>query len=291
MRRHLRNATRAVLVAALLTGCGSATDDAADAQADPDQSPAAEPFLPKAGVCHRTVESVGYRALYAEVDCAKIHQAETVYVGAFTGEDAARLAPPPPRSDPMRAAFDRCDTRVTSFVGGEWRGALISIQVVVPEPSEWTAGGRWYRCDVFALTALDGNTARKSPDDRAVEREGSLRAVLTKPSPLAFGCYTVDEYDDLTPVACTKRHRVEYVGIWTAPDGPYENSADDEDKIFDKCADVVADYVKGTPNAKLVTRGLGMTTRFPSPEAWERGDRGVRCFHWADRDRTRSLKN
>ncbi|GGL97887.1 MULTISPECIES: septum formation family protein [Micromonospora] len=295
MRRRIGGTALGLLVGVLLTGCGAAdgaADDAvrAGAAAGSPTPGDAAPFVPEAGVCHPEVETIGYRALYTVVDCAKVHKTETVHVGAFTGEDAERRTTPAVGSDPMREAFDACDAKVRTFVGGDWRDGLLTVQVVVPEPKEWEAGSRWYRCDVFALPAVDGNTARKNPDDRPVERDGSLRGILTRSSPLAHGCFTGGEDEWLAPVSCSKPHRFEYVGVWTAPDGPYEQADRDPDAVHDRCGAVVVKYTRGTPNAKL-TRASGTTFRLPSPQAWERGDRGIRCFHWsADRDRTRSLK-
>ncbi|TDC01204.1 hypothetical protein E1091_03325 [Micromonospora fluostatini] len=288
MRRRLGLATLGILVATTLTSCGTPESTAGAPTESASPTGAAEPFVPEAGVCHPEVETVGYRALYTVVDCAKVHRTETVHVGTFTGQHADRLAPPPPGSDPMRAAFDDCDTRTAAFVGADWRNGLMTIQVVVPEPRDWTAGSRWYRCDVFTLPALDG-VAGYAPADLAVERAGTLRGALTKPSPLAHGCFYEDKYKTLEPIPCTKRHRFEYVGVWTAPDGPYEQVNDDPDAIHDECGTVVADYVAKAPEATF-PREIGTAYRFPSPQAWERGDRGIRCFYWSpERNRTRSL--
>jgi hypothetical protein len=162
--------------------------------------------------------------------------------------------------------------------------------VVTPAPQDWTVGNHWYRCDLYALPSLDGGSARNHPDDQAAERTGSLRGVLTTPSPLAYGCFNEDKDGDLWPVSCTKPHRFEYVGIWTALDGKYEAVDRDPKSIFGHCRDVIAAFAKGTANKKLA-REAGTTYRLPSPEAWERGDRGIRCFYWADeRDIPPSLK-
>ncbi|MER5702318.1 septum formation family protein [Micromonospora sp. NPDC002296] len=290
MRRRPWSVALGLLLATVLTGCDTAGNADSHPAGGESPAPTAKPFVPEAGACHPAVETVGYRALYTTVDCAKTHRTETVHVGAFTGVDADRVTPPPPGSTELRAAFEVCDTRTTAFVGADWRGGLMSVQVVVPEPKDWTDGSRWYRCDVFTLPALDGNTAREHPDDRAVERDGTLRGVLNRPSPLAHGCFTEDEYENLLPAPCTKPHRFEYVGVWAAPDGKHEAADRDSKLIHRRCRSVVAAYTRGTPNAKLA-QGAGTTYRLPSPEAWERGDRGIRCFYWSDdRDMTRSLK-
>ncbi|MBY8871346.1 septum formation family protein [Micromonospora sp. PLK6-60] len=277
-----------LLLPALLAGCGATDNGGGTVAASP--TPTAETFVPQAGVCHPEAETVGYRATYTTVDCASTHRTETIHVGAFTGPAADRVTPPPARSPEMRAAFRDCDRKTSTFVGADWRGARMSIRVVAPAPQDWTAGSRWYRCDLYALPTLDGSTAKKHPDDLAAQRDGTLRAELTRPSPLAHTCFTEDEYELLQPAACTKPHRFEYVGIWTAPDVSYQALDGFATRIHDSCRSVIRRHTRGTPDEKLAA-GAGTTYRLPSPEAWERGDRGVRCFYWSDdHDLTRPLK-
>ncbi|WP_320065750.1 septum formation family protein [Micromonospora sp. RTGN7] len=286
MRYRLGSAALGLLLATVLAGCDTAgSTDSAPAEGK-SPAPTAGPFVPEAGVCHPAVETVGYRSSYTTVDCAKTHFTETVHVGVFTGADADRFNSPPPGTREARAAFHVCDTQATAFVGADWRGGLMSVQVVVPEPKDWTGGSRWYRCDLFTLAPIDSDTAA----DHAVERAGTLRGGLSRPSPLAHGCFTDDKYENLLPAPCTKRHRFEYVGVWTAPDGAYKTADRDADVVHMHCRSVVTAYTKGTPSAKSA-QGTGTTYRLPSPKAWERGDRGIRCFYWSgDRDMTRSLK-
>jgi hypothetical protein len=286
MRRLLGGAALGMLLAVSVTGCGPK----AGATGAAPSSPEAKPFVPEVDACHLVAEPVGYRSSYAPVDCAKTHRAETIHVGTFTGPDAARVTPPPAGSPELRAAFRVCDAEATKFVGADWRGGLMSVKVVTPGPQDWTAGSHWYRCDLYVLPSLDGGSARHHPDDQATERTGSLRGEFTRPSPLAYGCYNEDRYEDLQPVSCTKPHRIEYVGIWTAPDGTYAAADRDPKPVHGHCRDVIATAIKGAAKAKLPQGGTMF--RMPSPEAWERGDRGIRCFYWSDdRDMTRSLKS
>jgi hypothetical protein len=274
MRRSLGSGTVSVLLAALLAGCDAVGNTS---------SLQAIPFEPKAGVCHPVADRVGYRASYAPVDCAQPHRLETVLVGTYTGPDAARVTPPPNDSSAMRAAFQVCDAAATKFVGADWRGGLLGVQVVNPSLEDWTGGGRWYRCDLFTALSMEGDSA-------ATERTGSLRGEFTHPSPLAYGCYNADKDNNLSPLPCTKPHRYEYVGIWTAPEGTYLAAERDPKPIFGHCRDVIAPYTRGTAYAKSA-RYSGTTFRLPSRDAWALGNHGIRCFYWSDeRDMTRSLK-
>jgi hypothetical protein len=274
MRRLLGGGTAGVLLAALLAGCGAAGNTS---------SLQAIPFVPKAGVCHPVADRVGYRDSYAPVDCAKPHRLETVFVGTFTGPDAARVTPPPSDSSEIRAAFRVCDAEATKFVGADWRGGLLGVQVVNPSTEDWADGSRWYRCDLLTALSLEDELT-------ATERTGSLRGEFTHPSPLAHGCFNADKDNYLSPVSCTRPHRYEYVGIWTAPEGTYLAAERDPKPIFGHCRDVIAAYTKGTAYAKSA-RNSGTTFRLPSGDAWALGDHGIRCFYWSDeRDMTRSLK-
>ncbi|SCE82739.1 septum formation family protein [Micromonospora mirobrigensis] len=284
MRRRLRGTALGLLLATLVTGCAGPTDAGATPKWE---SASAAPFVPVAGACHREVENVGYRFAYAPVDCAEVHRTETVHVGTFTGAAAGRTTPPPAGSADRRTAFKACDARATAYAGADWRGALMSLRLVTPEPRDWTAGSRWYRCDLFTLSSIDGSSSRRNPDDFATQRTGSLRGVLTRPSPLRFACFDEDRWENLAPVPCARAHHFEYVGIWTAPEGTYEWAGRDPEVIYNHCQQVIARRVRGTADERPVP-GSGTMYRLPSPGAWQRGDRGIRCFYWSGEYRTMS---
>jgi hypothetical protein len=278
------------LISVLLAGCGAPAGADGDLIDDWHALPEAKPFIPEAGVCHLTSEPSSYLSSYAPVDCAKTHQSETVYVGTFTGVDADRQTPPTVGSPALRSVFAECDTKAQQFVGGDWRGARLAVQVVPPSPPGWAGGSRWYRCDIFEVDVLDGSTARKRPDNHGIERTGSLHDALKSPSPLGYGCFNEDQWGSLQPVACDKPHRFEYAGIWTAPDLSYDAFAKDPARVHAECRSVIAGYVHVPDDGNMRYR-TGTTFRPPSEEWWARGDRGVRCFLWSgDRSLTRSLK-
>lgn len=290
MRRWWAVATTGVLVAALLTGCGgpaAGTDgDLTDEWGSP---PAPTSFTPQAGTCHRRSELTGSLATYAPVDCAKAHRVETVHVGTFTGASAGQPATPKPGNSALRSAFADCDARARQFVGGDWRGGRLSVRLVPPSPPGWMGGNRWYRCDLFQTTELEGSILLGG--DPAIERIGSLRAALAKPGPLAETCSDYSKYGDRyhVPVPCGKPHRFEYAGTWTSPEKAYAMLERDVDGIHSRCRSVIARYVNVFAPDLL---RLGTMYRVPSEEEWSHGDRGIRCFLYsANRQLTRSLKN
>lgn len=122
------------------------------------------------------------------------------------------------------------------------------------------------------------------------QRTGSLRDALKGTAPLAYGCQNESPAGILLQVPCTAAHRFEYVGTWTAPDVPYADVDRDEDQIHSRCRRVIAGYVK-VPVDRLLPYRSGTLYVLPSEEAWDRGDREIRCFLWSsDRALKRSVK-
>ncbi|MFC4019457.1 septum formation family protein [Micromonospora sp. GCM10011542] len=277
MRRQFRAVVAAALITMVLAGCGTPDGTDGDLSDDWRSMPPAQQFAAQAGLCHVSAEASSYLATYSPVDCAKTHLVETFHVGAFTGELAARPIPPKVGSAAMRVAFADCDKKAKEFVGGEWRGARLSMQVAPTSPAGWTGGSRWYRCDLFELDELrgaDGGT------DTAVQRSGSLRDAVRSGSALTYGCMNEDRWGWLRPAGCTAAHQYEYAGIWTAPDRSYDTAAKDTDSIHAACRTVIARYAKVPVDGKLRYR-TGSSFRFPSADAWARGDHGVRCYYWS----------
>jgi hypothetical protein len=289
MRRWLGVAV-SVLLMALLLACGSAGGADGNLTDDWAAIPTAHPLTPQPGVCHRGAEKVGYLTSYAPVDCAQAHQAETVHVGTFPPTYADRSTPPTVGSTALRAMFADCDIHARQFVSGDWRGARLSLQVVPPSPQGWAGGSRWYRCDLFVLDAFDGAHGWQHSGDLPVDHTGTLRGLLTRPSPLAYGCFNDNEWNVLLPMACDKPHEFEYVGIWTTPLSSLDEVNKHPDRGYNGCRPIIANYAH-LPNDATLWYRTGTTYRAPTTEAWARGDRGVRCFMWPyGRTFTRSLK-
>ena len=141
--------------------------------------PAPGPFTPASGVCQEAdfTETVALAA-YAPVDCAAPHRVETVHVRSFP---SARPAPPTGGSTELRGAFAECDTRATGYVGDDWRAGRLRLSLALPSAPAWTAGSRWYRCDLSEVNTVEAGAT-------VVARTGSLRDVLKGQSPLRLGC-------------------------------------------------------------------------------------------------------
>jgi hypothetical protein len=287
MRRWLGAAASAALITTALTGCG--TPDGTDGNLTDDWRPVAQAqqFTAKLGDCHVIADPTSYLTSYQPVDCARSHLVETFHLGTFTGALADRPIPPRVGSAALRPAFADCDAKATAFVGGDWHGARLSVQVAPVSPPGWAGGSRWYRCDLFELDAVDG---ANGDSDRPVNRSGSLRDLLKGRSDLAYTCFEEDEWSNLLPAGCTAPHRFEYAGVWNAPDAPYGDLHKNNDAVHARCRSVIARYAKVPVDGTLRYR-MGTTYRLPSEEAWARGDRGVRCFFWSGGEKlTRSIK-
>jgi hypothetical protein len=250
--------------------------------------PAQPAAVGKVGSCYPRATGVSVASSDGPVDCAGPHRAETFSVGTFADEHASGVTVPPQGSPAMRWAFDACDAEGKRFVGGDWRRARLSIQVVMPSLDDWKAGSHWYRCDIFEVGELDGSTASMRWDEYAVARTGSLRDALAGRSPLAHTCFNRGELRNLRPVSCDKRHRYEFAGIWPAPELRYADL--DSEEVFHGCRSVIGAFL-GVSKKVDMKAYVGVTYHPPSRAAWDRGDRGIRCFLWSnDRDLTRSVK-
>lgn len=290
MRQWRTFGAAAALITLALAGCG--TPDGLDGDLTDDWRTvgAVVQFAPKIGDCQQLMESVSSPATYHRVDCATGGGIETFHLGTFTGPLAERPTPPPVRSAAIRPAFAECDARATAFVGGDWRGARLTVRVVPPSPAGWTGGARWFRCDLIALPTVEPRLFGGRSADHPMPYSGSLREVLKKASPLAYGCLSTDRWDELQQTSCTKAHRYEYVGSWTAPDGPYADAARDAGPIHARCRTLVARYAK-VPVDRALPYRAGTRFQLPSEAAWASGDRGIRCFYWSDtKNVTRSIK-
>ncbi|MGW0435056.1 septum formation family protein [Micromonospora sp. NPDC003197] len=284
MRRWLTLGALGAVAALALTGC--ANPGGVDGDLTDDWAAVGELkiFVPENGTCHLDFSEVGYRSAYNPVDCGQSHRLETLHLGTFTGEDANRTSPPPVDSPSMRTARQECDTKVAEVLGGDWRNSRLELSIVLPSPQGWTGGARWFRCDLSENKSLD--------DPGLTLRSSSLKGALSSPSDLLLGCYNPklvkDELDTMTPVACTAKHRAEFVGIFQAPDTSFDGMA--ADSIHRGCLGVVAKYA-GVSNDSNMKYRAGTIYYPPSEEAWEAGERGIRCFLWiGDRDMTKSVK-
>lgn len=269
---------------ALLAGAAACSDpqatrDLTDGWALP---PAATTFRPAAGMCHETLAATGSIDDYRPVGCDELHVAETYHVGAEPDDPVA----PSEGSAGSRAAYRECSDEAAGYLGGPWRRARIGVHVTWPSREAWAGGARWFRCDV-TQSDLDGQSD--------TGRTASLKGALTGASPLRLGCFnpTVDKDNvrTMTPVSCTRRHRAEFVGLWTGPDIPYAEQSKDRTRSAAGCRSAIAAYT-GVPDDGDIQYRSGWISFNPTKTEWLQGERRVRCFLWfSDRTLNRSLKD
>ncbi|MCW3842834.1 septum formation family protein [Micromonospora yasonensis] len=287
MRRWWTAAAVSVTAGLALAGCGAPGGVDRDLADDWRALPAAKAFVPEVGACHSSIQDVGYLSGYNPVDCAVSHRAETLYVGTLTGPDAERSTPPRPGSNGVRTARTQCDQQVTKAVGADWHSGRLLLSVVFPSAPGWKGGARWFRCDVAEVASLD--------DGSVTARTGTLRGTLKPGSPLAYGCFNPklvkDEIDEMRAVACTAKHRAEFVGVYQFPDVPYAEFNRSAQRAHKACRSLVAKYVKVPDNSDMQYRAGTIIYHPYGEEEWKDGNRGVQCFLWlSDRTLTRSLK-
>ncbi|GAB3140864.1 hypothetical protein GCM10027290_12430 [Micromonospora sonneratiae] len=286
MRRWLTTIALGGVTALALTACGNPAGVDGDLTNNWAALGEAKIFVPAADTCHAE-EGDGSLRSYKPIDCGQSHKTETLYIGTFTGSATSRESPPSNDSDEMRTARQECHTKVTEAVGGDWRGARLSLSVVLPSEQAWTGGARWFRCDISEVESLD--------DDDVVARTSSVKGALSSTSELAHTCFTPklagSALDSMTPVACTAKHRSEFVGIYTAPDGTFDAMKANSTQTHRQCLSVVASYAK-VPNDGDLKYRAGTIYYYPSRSDWEAGERGIKCFVWvSSRDLTGSVKD
>lgn len=95
----------------------------------------------------------------------------------------------------------------------------------------------------------------------------------------------------MAPVACTKKHHAEFVGVWIAPDTDYAEFERNKDRTGESCYKLIADYAE-VPRSDVEYRTGYIFLYTQMEEEWLTGNRGVQCFLWVDdRNLTRSMKD
>lgn len=282
----------AMALALVVAGCADLPEGIdGDLTADWNGFEEPTPFMPVGDVCHEE----GYRpvtgiAHWDPVDCDEPHLIETVHVGIFPDEPAEQDSPPAVDSEAHRAAYRVCEANAEEYLGEDFRYGRLWLGVALPSQEAWDGGARWFRCD---LTELDSVTGEP------VLREGSLSGQLAdEDSDLRLGCFQVAVDDDgvvseRTPVSCDEPHQAEFVGVWRAPDGPYPDAdagGDAVEAVYDGCRSEIAAYTD-VPDDDDVRFRVGAIADWMSPQDWQAGDRGFRCYLWVtDRELEESLE-
>jgi Septum formation len=271
-----RGAALLLCATVLLAGCAKPAGVDGDLTNDWPAMGEAKAAVPEVGVCYDQAYDSTWSGPFDTVDCAGDHHVETTYVGEFTGADADASAPPSAGSDGRRSAFQACMTNTNDYLGGDFHAALVFLGLVLPSANAWKGGARWFRCDVVHYKDPDG-------DDEVTT--GSVRDGLTGAAALAFPCVNTTEQDSAhigdisAPVSCAGAHSAEFAGVFTAPDAPWEPDAGKRSDIARLgCWEKVYSFVGSRHPSQLI----GLIWGNFQQDRWDLGDRGVRCYAYAE---------
>jgi hypothetical protein len=270
-----------VVLLALAAGCGKPGGVDGDLTNGWGPMAPATGFQPDTGTCHSAnFNPIGARSTYEVVDCKLPHRTETVYVGTYDSPAADADDPPADGSAGARSAYDTCDDKTTTYVGGAWRNARLWIGVTHPTPAAWTGGARWFRCEVLEVSSVEDGGG-------VVQRAGSLQSALADgTSPLMLTCYAIQlggsgSIQTMPGVACRAKHNAEYVGVWYAGDLGYPSKDADWAKFHDGCRKLIASYA-GVPDDADLQYRTGVISLPGGDDVWALGDHAVRCYLWLD---------
>jgi len=232
--------------------------------------------IPDAGVCYpREYDPTWYGDFDSAVDCkSETHQTETVFVGALTGADADRTAPPLAGSAARKAAYTRCQQAANDYLGDDWQSAKVDLGLVLPDDKAWTGGARWYRCDAIHFQDSDYNTVATS---------GSVKDGLRGSRPLAVTCLTVTD-DGKNAVTktddadCDKPHNGEFAGIYRAADGAWPADENARRKLANNGCEAIVAHFLGYSGDQAISNYLGWMAQGFNEDQWNLGDRSERCF-------------
>ncbi len=282
MRRWLAGALVGLTLVSLAACARPAGVDGAVADDWP-QPAAPASWTPKAGECHLSIGDVIFLTVYQPVACTAGHRLETLFVGTFTGDAAARQTLPPEGSPEARAAYAECVTRTKDVLGDDYRAGRVELSVGLPSTAGWSGGARWFRCDVYEY----------GEDNDDVRRTESLQGTLAPGGPLRTDCYTFTDQPgtdvDSAPAACTASHNGEFAGLYFAPDIPAPANEKEVEALADHCGPVVAAYA-GLPNDRNLLFRVSYVYYWYGEAEWDRGNRAVHCSIWLRKPATRLMK-
>ena len=221
---------------------------------------------PVVDTCRSKLDTEYPMTAQSTIGCDQPHLFETAYVGRF-GPDATG----PDRIE--KALYDEslpvCIDRMGSYLGSaDWRASSFWPYVYLPAISEWTAGARWFRCEVGRYTGEDSATY-------VISVTGSVRNVLADGGLGRYRRCLEQIGEDLRVVECAEPHHREVMDPIVDLGGVVpEHIGDDGFHALagDICSVVLFEYL-GTSRDDVSWWG-----NWPSEEEWdEHGDRTMRC--------------
>jgi hypothetical protein len=110
------------------------------------------------GSCYRTEYNELWNEDLVVINCdGGSWRTQVVYVGAFDAADTKMQAPPLENGPSRIAAYTTCGKQADAGIGGDWHTVRVELGLVVPSPDDWSAGQRWYRCDLRWTTGSGGS--------------------------------------------------------------------------------------------------------------------------------------
>lgn len=244
-------------VAALLLGaCTDGSEPGSLVMGDPATPSAPPPPDPLAGApaprsCFNLSGSQTQALTNAStpVDCYSRHTTLTYYVGLFPADSLA-----PIRSVARRGCRRNVRTQL-DLTPQQLRSSVLDLVWFQPSTTQWSAGARWYRCDLLARNP-SGDSLKRLPDGSSPFTDGI-------PDNL-FRCIR-DNDGSAVQVTCDRPHDYRWAGSFPAKGRPYPKN--------EETALALADG----PCSRLTgTRDWYVT--WPSRTAWAQGERQLDCF-------------
>ncbi|KRF10900.1 septum formation family protein [Nocardioides sp. Soil796] len=268
--RHLRTSALALAAGLLLLaqacGTNTGTTELNAAMGEPAQSP--EPELdpmagaPVVGSCYsmsrtQSVSTTNTRKPVS--DCYEKHNTLTYHVGLFKAGTT---------SSDYAVVTKQCKKHLPEATGlskGRLLGSVLDWIWFEPTTAQWSAGARWFRCD---LVAESGDKLKLLPE---TSRTTDLFADgLEDPYARCIrrGPDTNDDgEDDAIYVTCDKPHGYRWAGWFEAPVG--KSAKYPTDAQFEKFANANCGRIAGT-DSWWVT--------WPLEAWWRDGERRLSCY-------------
>ncbi|GIH18456.1 septum formation family protein [Rugosimonospora africana] len=261
-----------VLIVTVLSGCGAPHGVDGDLTNDWPALPTATIVAPAVGDCYPNHVTDSWSADVTTVPCDGDHEAETVFVGAFSTN---RSSPPAGGSQLRADAYAQCQNGAGRYLGGDYHRGALQLFMLQPTQGGWDGGARWFRCDIvrFKGAYLD-----------AVDRSaGSVRGGMAGSHPLEETCKTIDDDGDGSIVDeqltdCANPHNAELAGLFTPPVTAWPAGADTRNRLGSQgCEAVVARYL-GFSGTTIDSPYLGWEHTDFAQRQWLIGDRTIQCF-------------
>jgi len=248
----------AALVAALLlplAGCGIGSSGPTAVVGEPASSTASiepDPLAgaPVVGSCYEMTRRAAAAVTNdgPDISCTEPHTSMTYHVGRFATDSVVADS---------ETARRGCQTNLAKGVGltsTEVKSSILTFIWFEPSTAEWSAGSRWYRCDVIA------------------EQGSGVFKPLPSAGPPFFSGGVPDDFfrcmqergEKGVPVTCDKAHGYRWAGTFEGKGKRRPSEAKLLEQAEQRCYDITG------------TSSWWVT--WPSTDSWASGDREMVCY-------------